>query len=77
MKQNITLSIDKEIIVKSKILAAKKETSVSRLLADSLQQAVEKEDFYEGAKRSGLNALKNAFHLGGSRCWSREDIYER
>jgi len=45
MKQNITLSLDKEVIRKSKILAAKKETSISKLLADSLARIVEKENF--------------------------------
>jgi len=77
VKQNTTLSLEKEVIRKSKILAAKKETSISRLLADSLQRTVENEDFYEAAKRNGLHALKKAFHLGGERRWKREDLYER
>lgn len=77
MKQNITLSLDKEVIRKSRILAARKETSISKLLADSLQRTVDNEDFYEAAKRNGLHALKKAFHLGGTRRWRREDLYER
>ena len=77
MKQNTTLSLEKEVIRKSKILAAKKETSISRLLADSLQRTVENEDFYKAAKRNGLHALKKAFHLGGERSWKHEDLYER
>jgi predicted transcriptional regulator len=77
MKQNITLSLDKEVIRKSKILAARKQTSISRLLADSLAGAVEKEDFYEAAKRNGLDTMKKGFHLGGERTWKREDLYER
>jgi predicted transcriptional regulator len=77
MKQNITLSLDKEVIRKSKVLAARKETSISKLLADSLRLAVEKEDFYEAAKRNGLQMLKKGFHMGGVRNWKREDLYER
>jgi predicted transcriptional regulator len=77
MKQNITLSLDKEVIRKSKILAARKETSVSRLLADSIERAVEDADFYEAAKRNGLHAMKKAFHLGGARRWKREELYDR
>jgi predicted transcriptional regulator len=77
MKQKITLSLDKEVIRKSKVLAAKRETSISKLLADSLMLAVEKEDFYEAAKRNGLQMLKKGFHLGGVRSWKREDLYER
>jgi predicted transcriptional regulator len=58
MKQNITLSLDKEVIRKGKILAARKETSLSKLLAESLGHAVQKEEAYEAAKRNGLHAMK-------------------
>jgi predicted transcriptional regulator len=77
MKQNITLSVDKEVIRKTKILAARRQTSISKLLADSLTSTVEKEDFYEAAKRNGLATMKEGFHLGGERTWGREDLYER
>ena len=77
MKQNITLSLDKEVIRKGKILAARKETSVSKLLAESLGRTVEKEDSYEAAKRNALHTLKRGFHLGGRMSWQREDLYER
>jgi len=76
MKQNITISLDKEVIRRSKILAARRETSISKLLADSLASIVDKEDFYEAAKRNGLHTLKKGFRLGGVRRWKREDLYE-
>lgn len=34
MKQNITLSIEKDLIRKAKILAARKDTSISKLLSE-------------------------------------------
>jgi hypothetical protein len=77
MKQNITLSLDKEVIRKGKILAARKETSISKLLAESLGHVVQKEDHYEAAKRNALNTLKKGFRLGGRMKWKREDLYER
>jgi hypothetical protein len=77
MKQNLTLSVEKELLRKGKILAAKKETSVSKLVADSLRQAVEEEDLYEASKRSALITLKKGFHLGGRMDWKREDLHER
>jgi hypothetical protein len=40
MKQNITLSLDREIIKKAKVLAAKKEASVTKLLAEQLTRIV-------------------------------------
>ena len=76
MKQNITLSIEKELIKKGKIIAARKETSVSKMLADLLKEIVDKDERYEAAKRNALNALKKGFHLGGRITWQREDLYE-
>jgi hypothetical protein len=40
MKQNVTLSLDKEVLRKCRILAARKDTFISRLLADSIERAV-------------------------------------
>jgi hypothetical protein len=77
MKQNVTLSIDKEIIKKSKVVAAQRETSVSRMLADLLRGMVEKEECYEAAKRSAFQLLSKGLHLGGKITWEREDLYER
>ena len=76
MKQNITLSIEKEIIKKGKVIAAQKDTSVSKMLSDQLKQIIEKEEQYKAAKRSALQSLKKGFHLGGRINWKREDLYE-
>ena len=77
MKQNITLSIDKEIIKKGKVIAAQKDTSISKMLSDHLKEIVEMADQYEAAKRNALQALKKGFHLGGNINWKREDLYDR
>jgi hypothetical protein len=77
MKQNITLSLEKEVIKKGKVIAAQRDTSVSQMITDMLKEVVEKEDQYEAAKRSALQVLKKGFHLGGRIDWKREDLYER
>jgi len=77
MKQNVTLSIEKEIIKKGKVVAARKDTSISRMLADLLKSMVENDERYEAAKRSALQLLKKGVRLGGKITWKREDLYER
>jgi len=77
MKQNITLSLEKELIKKGKIIAAEKDTSVTKMLSDLLRQIVDKEEQYEAAKRSALQTLKTGFHFGGQITWKRDDLYER
>ena len=44
MKQNITISLEKDLIKKGKIIASKKETSLNRLLRDFLKRIVEEEE---------------------------------
>jgi hypothetical protein len=40
MKQNITLSLDKDLIKKAKILAAQRQTSISRMLSEELEKII-------------------------------------
>lgn len=77
MKQNITLSLDKQLIKKAKILAAHRQTSISGILACELQKAVEEKDNYQWAKRKALDNLRRGFHFGGGKMASREDLHER
>ena len=77
MKQNITLRIDKDLIKKSKIIAAKKETSVSKLLSQELEKLTQHAEKYEFAKRRALLNLRSGFHFGGKITVSREELHER
>jgi hypothetical protein len=77
MKQNITLSIEKELLKKAKLMAAKKETSVTKLLTEQLTKIVSEDDQYDLAKKRALAVLKKGFHLGGSIITEREELHER
>jgi len=77
MKQNITLSIEKELLKKAKLMAAKKETSVTKLLTEQLAKIVSEDDQYDFAKRRALAILRKGFHLGGRIIAKREELHER
>lgn len=77
MKQNITLSLEKDLIKKGKVIASRKEISLSRLLSDFLKQIINEEEFYELSKRKALSILDKGFHLGGKITCSREELHER
>jgi len=76
-KQNITLSLSKGTIQKAKVLAAKKSTSVSGLLAEELSRLVGEDDSYEQSKRRALALLDQGFHLGGVHNWDRDSLHDR
>ena len=77
MKQNITLSIEKELIKKAKLMAAKKETSVTKLLTEQLSKMVSEDDQYDLSKKRALAILRKGFHLGGRIISKREELHER
>ena len=77
MKTNITLKLDRDLLRKAKILAAEKDTSVSRLVAEQLERAVRDSEGYDQAKRRALARMKRASHLGYTPPASRDEFYER
>lgn len=76
-KQNLTLSLSREVIRKAKILAAQRETSISGLLAEQIERLVGEGEAYECAKRDALAMLDRGFHLGRSIQGTRNDWHER
>jgi len=75
-RQNLTVRIDGELIRKARILAAKRGTSVSGLVASELKRLIGDDDAYEAARRSALQLLEKGFHLGGKSV-SREELHRR
>lgn len=75
-RQNLTVQLDRETIRKAKVLAAKRGTSVSAMVAAQIRESVQVDDAYEAARRSALEMIKRGFHLGGGRL-NRDDLHER
>jgi len=77
MKQNVTLSINRDLIRKAKILAAQKQTSISGMLSQELHKIIDDSEEYELFKRKALININQGFHLGGKIVVSREELHER
>ena len=52
--QNVTLSIPKDILLKIKVIAAKRGISISGLLSGALEEIVTREEGYQAAHRRHL-----------------------
>jgi len=76
-KQNVTISLSRRVLKKAKILAARRETSISGLLAQELESLVGNEEAYERAQMQALALLDKGFHLGGAIRVSRDELHER
>jgi hypothetical protein len=77
LKQNLTISLDRQTIRKAKIVAARRDTSISGLLAKQIEILVGEEEIYERAERQAMALLDEDFHLGGDAPASREKLHER
>ena len=76
-KQNLTISLDRKTIQKAKIVAARRSTSISGLLAHQIEVLVGEEEAYERAERQAMTLLDQGFHLGGAVRASRDELHER
>ena len=77
--QNVTLSLPKEILLKVKILAVQRRTSVSALLTQTLEKLVQQEEAYSHARRRHLEWLDHGVDVGtgGRIVTTRDELHER
>ena len=78
-KQNITLSLPKDVLLKVKLLAVRRETSVSGLLTQTLENLVRQEEAYVHAHLRHLQLLEQGANLGteGRVMTTRDEMHER
>ena len=78
-RQNITLSIPREVLREVRLMAVEKGSSVSKLLAEYLERMLLDDEEYRAASERIRKRLKRGFDLGsqGRRSWTREELYER
>jgi predicted DNA-binding protein len=76
-RQNLTVSLNVQTVRKAKILAAKRSTSISGLVAEQIEALVGEDEAYERAAASAIARIKRGYHLGGGPYVSRDELHER
>jgi predicted transcriptional regulator len=77
MTTNVTLRIDSDLLREARVLAARKGTSLSRMMAEQLAAMVGKAAAYEAAKRRALERLDAGFDLQWTPPASRDELHDR
>lgn len=77
MKTNITLKVAADLLRQARVVAAKEGTSVSRLLAERLEEIIRQRKSYDPARRRAVARLRQRFRLKWRRPASRQDLHER
>lgn len=77
--RNITLSLPKQLLKQVRLIALERDTSVSGLLSETLEELVRAEGRYEQARRNHLALVEENLDLGtgGAITWDRESLHER
>ncbi len=73
-KTNLTIQLDADVIQRARVLAARRGTSISALVARQITELVAQDERYEAARLGALELLEAAGAHGG-RNWTRDDIY--
>jgi hypothetical protein len=76
-RQNLTVSLDRAIVRKAKILAARRSISISALLARQIEILVDEDEAYLRAERQAIDLLDKGFHLGRAPLAQRDGLHER
>src|SRR5215470_8829320 len=64
-RQNVTISFSRQVLKKARILAARRETSISGLLALAIESLVGEDEAYERSERQAISLLDKGFHMDG------------
>ena len=76
-KQNVTVSLSVQVIQKARILAAKRSTSISGMLAEQIETLVNNDEAMERAAEAAIARMERGLHMGGGRPSSRDELHER
>ncbi len=74
---NVTLKLDADLLREARALAARKGTSLSRLMTHQLETLVRGDKAYESAKHRALARLKRGFDLRWQPPATRDALHER
>jgi hypothetical protein len=77
IRQNVTISLTRETLQKVRVLAARRATSISGLLAEQIEALVGEEEAYDRAQRQALQLLNKGFRMGGVIRAKRDELHER
>jgi predicted transcriptional regulator len=75
-RTNLTIQLDDDVVRRARVLAARRGTSISALVAHTLDAMVDEDDRYERARVRAAQLMANA-GSHGTRTWTRDELHER
>lgn len=76
-RRNVTIQLDEEIIRRARMLAAQRDSSISRLLAEQVEVLVQADATFQAAHREAAALLDHGFELGITALPGRDELHAR
>ncbi|MGH2656411.1 MAG: hypothetical protein ACRDIZ_06920 [Actinomycetota bacterium] len=77
MKRNVTIALEEEVARWARVEAARRDVSVSQLLANLLRSSMERTEGYDDAMREFLGRRPSELKPAGTGYPDREDLHDR
>ena len=77
MKRNVTLKLDAKLLKRARLLAAEQGSSISKILAEKVEDLVRERKGYDRARKRALARLRAGMDLGWTRPGSRDELHGR
>jgi Family of unknown function (DUF6364) len=75
-RANLTIQLDVDVIRRARIIATKRGTSISALVATQLAAVVDEDERFDLARDRALAILKGTASSSGHK-WTRDELHER
>lgn len=75
--RNVTITLEEDVARWVRVRAAKRETSVSRLVGEMLREHMRSEDAYEEARRQFFAVEPRTLRPAGTPLPAREELHDR
>ena len=76
-KKNLTLALDEQLIVKARVIAARRRTSLTNLVRQSIQDLVSRDELQVQARRRLESRMRDPAFEVSQTTWTREDLHDR
>jgi predicted DNA-binding protein len=78
-KRNVTLSLPVDLLQKLRVMAAKRNVSMSSLMAGAISKTILDADDYDVRAKRAIERMRKATDrgIGGKITWTREELHER
>ncbi len=76
-KKNLTLALDEDLIVRARIVAAQRRTSLTSLVRKSIEELVSGDQSQMHARARLKSRMRSPVMKLGAARWTREELHER